>query len=83
MSEWAALLTPTGTPRAAIDRIYRDLLKTAADTEVRQRIENLAVQIVCSTPEELAGHLKKERVIWARMAAEVNAAEKKTVRLIP
>lgn len=76
MSEWSAVLAPAGTPRAVINRLYRDLSKTMSDPDVRQRIENLSVEIVGSTPEELATHLKKELVLWAKVAREINAAEK-------
>lgn len=77
VSEWAGVLTTSGTPHAVINRLYQEIVKTVGDAEVRQRVENLSVQIVGSSPEEFGQHIKKELATWAKVAEEIRDAEKK------
>jgi tripartite-type tricarboxylate transporter receptor subunit TctC len=76
MYEWAGLLAPTGTPHAVIEKVNQVAVKAVLDPAVRERIEGLSVQVVGSTPEEFARHLKSELAKWGKIGAEVNAADK-------
>ena len=76
VSEWGGMLTTGGTPQSIVNRLYQETVKTLADPDIRQRIENLSVQVVGSTPEEFASHIRKELAIWAKVAQDIREAEK-------
>lgn len=76
VSEWAGILVAAGTPRSVVERQHREIVRTLSDAGVRQRIENLSVQVVASTPREFSAHLDREFAIWAKVAADINAAER-------
>ncbi len=53
-STWAALFTPKGTPRPALERLHAEAAKAVADPAVREKLLALALEPIGSTPEELA-----------------------------
>ncbi len=70
-NEWNGALVPAGTPRAAIDRLYQAIAKSAAIPEVRERIIALGAEPVGNTPEEFGAFIKREFVTWAKIIREV------------
>ncbi len=70
-NEWNGALVPAGTPRAAIDRLYQSIAKSAAIPEVRERIIALGAEPVGNTPEEFGAFIKREFVTWAKIIKEV------------
>ena len=57
-SSWFGILAPSGTPRAAIDRLNLEIVKTLKDPVVLQRLENY--EIFGSSPEEFAKFIQVE-----------------------
>ncbi len=70
-NEWNGALVPAGTPRAAIDRLYQAIAKSAAIPEVRERIITLGAEPVANTPEDFAAFIKREFGTWAKIIREV------------
>ena len=70
-NEWNGALVPTGTPRAAIDRLYQSISKAAAIPDVRDRIIALGAEPVGNTPEEFGAFIKREIGTWAKIIKEV------------
>lgn len=70
-NEWNGALVPAGTPRAAIDRLYQSIAKSAAIPEVRERIIALGAEPVGNTPEEFGAFIKREFGVWAKIIKEV------------
>jgi tripartite-type tricarboxylate transporter receptor subunit TctC len=69
---WFALLAPTGSPAAAVQRANRDLDKVLADPEVAQRLYDFGlVNEGAGTPESLADFLRAERGRWAKLVKDV------------
>jgi tripartite-type tricarboxylate transporter receptor subunit TctC len=64
VSAWYSLLVPAKTPPDIIKQIHADTTKVLADDAVKQRMEQVGVLIVGSTPAELAAHLKSETSLW-------------------
>ena len=48
-------------------RIQRDVLRVLATPEVRNRLVDLGVDIVASTPEEFAAYLRTEIARYAKV----------------
>ena len=69
---WFALLAPTGTPAAVIQRANRDMDKVLTDEEMAKRLFDLGlVNEGAGTPESLNDFLRAERERWARLAKEI------------
>ena len=47
-----ALLVPTGTPRAIVNQISKELARVLALPDVRERLQNISYVVAPSTPEE-------------------------------
>lgn len=70
---WAGVATTTGTPAAAIDRLYRELHAILQLSDIRERLAQLGSDVVGSTPAQFAALLKEDLARWAKVikAAQV------------
>ena len=64
---WFALAAPAKTPRAAIDRVQRELAKALTDPEVQKRFADLGVEGRTSTPEQLREFFVSESKRWGQV----------------
>jgi tripartite-type tricarboxylate transporter receptor subunit TctC len=64
---WFGLVAPAATPKAIITRLNTVLVDILATKEVKDRLFNVGVDAVSSTPEEFAGLIQEELVKWARV----------------
>lgn len=69
--EWNGAVVASGTPRAAIDKLYQSMAKSLAIPDVRNRIITLGADPVGSTPEEFAAFIKREITVWRKIIQEV------------
>jgi len=60
MNTWYALFAPAGTPRAVIDRIQAETVKAATSPDVIKRMAALDLDLMTSTPEELAAYIARD-----------------------
>jgi tripartite-type tricarboxylate transporter receptor subunit TctC len=69
---WFALLAPTGTPAAIVQKANRDMDKVLTDPEVAQRLFDLGlVNEGAGTPESLAEFLRAERERWGKLVKDI------------
>jgi tripartite-type tricarboxylate transporter receptor subunit TctC len=69
---WFALLAPTGTPAAIVQKANRDMDKVLTDPEVAQRLFDLGlVNEGAGTPESLAEFLRAERGRWEKLVKDI------------
>jgi tripartite-type tricarboxylate transporter receptor subunit TctC len=68
---WYGILAPAGTPSAIIDRLQREIVKSLKDPEVQKRLAGEGADVIGSTPQEFAAHIKAE---LARMGQAIKAA---------
>ena len=69
---WFALLAPTGTPAAVIQRVNRDMDRVLTDPEVAQRLFDFGlVNEGAGTPESLNEFLRAERARWAKLVKDI------------
>ena len=64
VSSWYAIFAPGKTPPEIVRKVNADIVTALADPATRERLEQLGVVIVGSTPAELAAHLKAEMDKW-------------------
>ncbi len=69
---WFALLAPTGTPAAVIQRVNRDMDRVLTDPEMAQRLFDFGlVNEGAGTPESLNEFLRAERERWAKLVKQI------------
>jgi tripartite-type tricarboxylate transporter receptor subunit TctC len=64
VSGWYAFVMPARTPAEIIAKIHADTVTALADPGVRGKLEDQALFVVGSSPEELAALLKADRIKW-------------------
>src|SRR5687768_13292704 len=70
---WYPLLAPARTPPAVVDAVHRDLVYVLELPDVRERLTTAGIEIVGSTPEALARHIRAEIPKWARVVKQSGA----------
>src|SRR5262249_18024385 len=64
VSSWYALFAPAKTPTTIIRKMHADIGLALADPPTKERLEQLGVVVVGSTPDALGGFLKSEMEKW-------------------
>jgi len=68
---WVAFLAPAGTPREIVVRVSQETAKAVSGPELRERLVQMGIEPVGSTPEQFAQFLGDEIAKWAKV---INAA---------
>ena len=69
---WFGLVTPTGTPKAVIDKIHADTARALQSPDIRSRYEQLGMAPVGDSPDHFAKTIKEETVRWGNIVRERN-----------
>ncbi len=67
VTAWKALMVPTGTPAAIIERLNGTLKLVLAKPDIRQRLIDMGAEPVGSSPQAFADRIAKETVSWAAL----------------
>lgn len=67
---WLGLLAPAGTPRPIIERLNRELNAVLDEPQTQARLLAMGSELLKSTPEEFAAHIKSEQDKWGRLVKE-------------
>jgi len=65
-------LAPAGTPRDIIDRLNAEWTRSAAMPDTREKLKNVGVEPLTSTPEQYHEFLKTEIARWGKVTREAN-----------
>lgn len=71
---WNALFAPAGTPPEAIAKLNEAALTAMKDPAVIERMAEFSTEIVASTPEALADHVKAEMAKWEPVVKSANVS---------
>jgi len=69
-SNWWGILFPAGTPKPIVDKVSADLAKALADKSVKEKLGNLGIEAVHSTPEQFGAFLVSENQRWGTLIKE-------------
>ena len=71
-SLWYGIVVPAKTPPALIARLNTEFVQAVQQPDVRERLNSEGVQIIGSTPEQFAEHLRKESAKWGKVIRDAN-----------
>src|SRR3984957_1333720 len=69
-SNWTAMVAPKGTPQPVIDRLNADVVRALGSPDIRERFASGGVQVIPSTPSELAARQKNELAVFRSVVAQ-------------
>ncbi|HEY6865244.1 MAG TPA: tripartite tricarboxylate transporter substrate binding protein [Burkholderiales bacterium] len=61
---WNGFLAPTGTPKAVIDSLAREVAKIVHEPETREKLEKIGVDPLGNTPAQFAAFIRAEAPVW-------------------
>ena len=64
---WNGLLAPTGTSKEIIGRLHREVTAVLNLPDIRERLAREGSEVVASSPDELAAHMRAEMMKWAQI----------------
>ncbi len=68
--QWSAMFAVEGTPAAVLTRLRRSVDDSLAEPEVKQQLQNLAMESAATTPEAFQQRMLKDRERWAKLVKE-------------
>jgi len=69
---WYGLYAPAGTPKEILQRLNAETVRALQAADFRERAAALGVDLIGSSPEELAAHQRAEIVRWTRIGKAAN-----------
>lgn len=72
ISVWYATFGPAGMPAELVTRLNTEINKALAVPEVRARMDSIGVELVKSTPEQLAATLRKDTERYDKVIKDLN-----------
>jgi len=69
---WLALMSPAGLDKAVLAKLSVAMQALGQDTELRQRLSQLGIELNTSTPEVVTANLKQDEVKWTTLIKELN-----------
>jgi tripartite-type tricarboxylate transporter receptor subunit TctC len=64
---WVAFLAPAGTPREVVARVSQEAAKAVSAPDLREKLVQMGIDPVGSTPDQLAQFLADEIAKWAKV----------------
>jgi tripartite-type tricarboxylate transporter receptor subunit TctC len=66
-NNWNGVVAPTGTPRAVIQRLHKEIVATLQEPAIQDRMTKAGLEPVGDTPAEFAQYLKSEAAKWGKL----------------
>jgi tripartite-type tricarboxylate transporter receptor subunit TctC len=70
-SSWHGMLAPAKTPRAIVTKLHAEFVKVMNQPEVKERLNSQGLDVVASTPDQFAAHIKSETTKYARVIKQI------------
>jgi tripartite-type tricarboxylate transporter receptor subunit TctC len=67
---WYGVLAPANTPREIVTRLHAEITKAALSPDVRERLENVGVDIIATTPQDFAVAIKSDLDRWSKVVKQ-------------
>jgi tripartite-type tricarboxylate transporter receptor subunit TctC len=70
---WFALFAPAGTPKPIVDKLQAEVSRIIKSPDISKRLNDIGLEPIGSTAEELAAYQRSEIVKWAKVVRESGA----------
>ena len=67
---WFGVQAPRGTPKAIVDRLHAETVKTLQDAAIRSRFASEGAEVVASTPDEFRKFIGNEIAKWGKVVKD-------------
>ena len=64
VSSWYAFFVPAKTPAEIVKKMHADTVAVLAEPAIKDKLQQVGVMVIGSTPEQLAAQLKAETELW-------------------
>jgi tripartite-type tricarboxylate transporter receptor subunit TctC len=71
-ANWWGIMFPAGVPRPIIDKVSADLAKVLVRPDVKERLGELGIETVHSTPEQFGKYIQSETAVWGKLIRDAN-----------
>jgi tripartite-type tricarboxylate transporter receptor subunit TctC len=65
---WHGILAPAKTPPAIVARLNAEIIQALKDPETKSLLENQAIQVVGTSPQEFADFIQQDIAVWKDVA---------------
>ena len=72
VTNWYGIVTPAGTPKNVVKRLYDEFTRAIAQPDVRERLTNVALEPVVPSPDLFGQLIAAEMKRWALVIKEAN-----------
>ncbi len=69
---WVAFFAPAGTPKEVVARLHAEIAGALQSPDVREKLAQSGLEVVGSSPEQLAELVKTEIAKWAKLFKAAN-----------
>src|ERR1700757_1784944 len=66
------IVAPAGTPKEIVELLAREIARSVARPDVRERLATLGFKPVASTPDEFAARIRLEMEKWGKVVRDAN-----------
>jgi tripartite-type tricarboxylate transporter receptor subunit TctC len=66
------IVAPSGTPKEIVELLAREIAKSVAQPDIRERLATLGFKPVANTPDEFAARIKLEIEKWGKVVRDAN-----------
>lgn len=77
-SGWYGVLAPRGTPRPVLAKLHATLLQALKAPPMKDRLTEMAVEEIGSTPEEFSNRIREELATWGKVVKAAGLKGKQT-----
>ncbi len=67
---WFGFAAPAGTPQPIIDKLNAEIVKALKMPDVKEKFSAQGVDVIGSTPQQFAAHLKDQATKWAKVVKD-------------
>jgi len=64
VTSWYSFFLPVKTPPEIVKKLHADTVAILAEPAIKARLEQVGVEVVASTPEQLAARMRAEMELW-------------------
>ncbi len=75
-SGWFGIAAPAGTPRAILERLNSDIVKSITTPESRERLGTLGGDVIANTTAEFTAFIRADHAKWAKLVAATGLRDK-------